>query len=83
MDQILPFGEVPQKMATSLGRTFLSSRAMYKAVLSAFDIADKMKSVSLTYIRRVHVKNGLKIQLFKPAVVNENKLVVSKKLITD
>ena len=47
MDQILPFGEVPQKMASSVKKTFLSSRAMYKAVQSAFDIADKMKSVSI------------------------------------
>lgn len=48
MDQILPFGEVPQKMASSVKKTFLSSRAMYKAVQSAFDIADKMKSLEPT-----------------------------------
>ena len=51
MDQILPCGEVPQKMASSVKKTFLSSRAMYKAVQSAFDIADKMKSVSTAVIR--------------------------------
>lgn len=49
MDQIGPFGEIPKKMASSVKKSMVASRAMYKAVRSAYKIADKMKTVSFFF----------------------------------
>lgn len=51
MDQIAPFGDVPKKIASSVRRSMLATRAMYKAVRSAYKIADKMKSVCIAQYR--------------------------------
>ena len=46
MPHIEPFGDVPQKMASSLKRSMVAARTMLKAVKSAYQIASEMKSVS-------------------------------------
>jgi hypothetical protein len=50
MDKIGPFGEVPTKMASSVKRSMVAARAMLKAVKSAFEIANELKSVSVALL---------------------------------
>ena len=46
MDQIKPFGDRPEKLASSLKRSLIATRVLFKAIQSAYDIANEMVTVS-------------------------------------
>ena len=46
MDEIKPFGDRPAKLASSLKRSLIATRVLFKAIQSAYDIANEMVSVS-------------------------------------
>lgn len=49
MDGQKPFGDVPAKVASSVKRSMVATRAMVKALKSGYTIADEMKMVILTF----------------------------------
>ena len=50
MDDIKPFGDRPAKLASSLKRSLIATRVLFKSIQSAYDIANEMVSVSLSYL---------------------------------
>ena len=45
MDEVMPFGEDPRKLASTIKRSMVAVRALEKALKSGFKIAEKMKKV--------------------------------------
>ena len=46
MDDIMPFGEDPRKLASTVKRSMVAVRALEKALKSGFQIAEEMKKVN-------------------------------------
>ena len=45
MDEVMPFGEDPRKLASTIKRSMVAVRALEKALKSGFKIAEQMKKV--------------------------------------
>ena len=45
MDEVMPFGEDPRKLASTVKRSMVAVRALEKALRSGFTIAEEMKKV--------------------------------------
>ena len=48
MNTVKPFGDVPEKLASSLKRSLVATRILHKSVQSAFEIVNQMSMVSYT-----------------------------------
>ena len=46
MDEVMPFGEDPRKLASTVKRSMVAVRALEKALRSGFTIAEEMKKVN-------------------------------------
>ena len=46
MDEVMPFGEDPRKLASTVKRSMVAVRALEKALKSGFRIAEEMKKVN-------------------------------------
>ena len=46
MNTVKPFGDVPEKLASSLKRSLVATRILHKSVQSAFEIVNQMSMVS-------------------------------------
>ena len=46
MDEVMPFGEDPRKLASTVKRSMVAVRALEKALKSGFQIAEEMKKVN-------------------------------------
>ena len=47
MDEVMPFGEDPRKLASTVKRSMVAVRALEKALRSGFTIAEEMKKVNI------------------------------------
>mgnify|MGYP001207628962 FL=1 len=47
MESVKPFGEVPEKLASSLKRSLVATRILHKSVQSAFEIVNQMSMVRI------------------------------------
>ena len=47
MDEVMPFGEDPRKLASTVKRSMVAVRALEKALRSGFTIAEEMKKVNV------------------------------------
>jgi hypothetical protein len=52
MDEVMPFGEDPRKLASTIKRSMVAVRALEKALKSGFKIAEEMKKVQNNYYRQ-------------------------------
>lgn len=46
MEELKPFGDVPQKLSVQIKRSFVATRTFAQALNLARDIADNMQNVS-------------------------------------
>ena len=53
MNTVKPFGDVPEKLASSLKRSLVATRILHKSVQSAFEIVNQMSMVSHIYFLQI------------------------------
>ena len=54
MDEVMPFGEDPRKLASTVKRSMVAVRALEKALRSGFTIAEEMKKVNIMFRNLLH-----------------------------
>ena len=54
MDEVMPFGEDPRKLASTVKRSMVAVRALEKALRSGFTIAEEMKKVNIMLRNLLH-----------------------------
>ena len=59
MDEVMPFGEDPRKLASTVKRSMVAVRALEKALRSGFTIAEEMKKVNVLLLN-LNFSNFLK-----------------------
>ena len=60
ISHVKPFGNITEKLGSSIKRSMTAARTIWKAVKSASEISNELKSVSKNYI----VTFGKKIETF-------------------
>ena len=53
MNTVKPFGDVPEKLASSLKRSLVATRILHKSVQSAFEIVNQMSMVSHIFFLQI------------------------------
>ena len=53
MNTVKPFGDVPEKLASSLKRSLVATRILHKSVQSAFEIVNQMSMVSHKFFLQI------------------------------
>ena len=53
MDEVMPFGEDPRKLASTVKRSMVAVRALEKALRSGFTIAEEMKKVNQNVMNHI------------------------------
>ena len=57
ISHVKPFGNITEKLGSSIKRSMTAARAIWKAVKSASEISNEMKSVSKIFLCIVYIKS--------------------------
>ena len=75
MESVKPFGEVPEKLASSLKRSLVATRILHKSVQSAFEIVNQMSMVRISIQKLLPIFFGKNWTFFNTVFSRKSRVV--------